>query len=149
MSNHACITEYSYFADQLGSISPKPTDQRAMEGDLVLFRCQYSLRELVPFWSINGVTYLPSNLPADHWVNSSGLVVRAQVENNRTSFQCQFNIFLSSINGFVTINSSPLAYLTVTRPTGVWPDGNQYYVCSTFLLSLLLVLYTNVVNKLL
>ena len=117
----ACIRTFQLlfsFPDEFGEINPEPTDQTAVAGELAFFQCQYSMGSLLPTWLINGVEHIPSDLPAGHWINSSGLVVSAEVGRNGTSYQCQFNVFISSLNGFITRTSNMPAYLTVTIPDG-------------------------------
>ena len=100
------------------SINPQPTDQTAVVGELAFFQCQYTVGSLLPVWKINGVDHLPSNLPANHWINSSGLIVRATEETNGTSYQCVFTVFLAASNAFLSPASIGLAYLTVNQSNG-------------------------------
>ena len=120
VSSRVACTLADHAVDSLGDIIPKPTDQTAEVGELAFFQCQYSLEFFLPSWIINGVEYLPSELPPNHWINSSGLIVRASKEINRTSYECSFNIFLKHSNGVVIVfqTSMQLAYLTVIQSSG-------------------------------
>lgn len=61
--------------------------QSASPGEIVLFRCTNDTQDL-PIWFINDVQHSPSDLPPGHWVNSSGLVVQARPELDRTMYRC-------------------------------------------------------------
>ena len=70
--------------------------------------------------------YLPSILPANHWINSSGLIVRATEETNGTSYQCVFTVFLAALDAFLSPASNGLAFLTVNQSNGEM----EVYLCA-------------------
>ena len=68
-----------------------------------------------PTWIINGVHYVPSELPPNYCVNATGLVGMATADLNQSTYQCVFvtATYEDSIFKTHTLTSSPPAILTV------------------------------------
>ena len=94
---------------------PKPQDITVSPGTVVVFRCVYTCApQLIPVWLINNEYYTGSLL--GHAINTTGLVVTAQISLNGSKYQCQ--VAASIENG--SFPKSDVATLTVyTLLTGI------------------------------
>lgn len=91
-----------------------PMDQTVNAFETAYFPCHIPGKGL-PVWVINSVEYVAAELPADHTVNTSGLLVYAREEYNNTVYRCRFVQLTVNEFGFLDeeITTSPPAVLTV------------------------------------
>ena len=87
---------------------PKPQDVTVSPGTVVVFQCVYTCApQQIPVWLINN-EYFTGSL-VGHAINTTGLVVTAQVSLNGSKYQCQ--VAASIENG--SFPKSDVATLTV------------------------------------
>ena len=93
----------------------EPQSQTVNLGDTFFFQCTNPDTTSPPTWIIDGVDYLPSQLPPNLCVNSTGLVGVATKGLNQSTFQCSF-VVLILIGGVLSpaiTPATPVAVLTV------------------------------------
>ena len=98
---HYSVSSQCYF-------DPKPQDVTVSPGTVVVFQCMYTCApQQIPVWLINNEYYTGSLV--GHAINTTGLVVTAQVSLNGSKYQCQ--VAASIENG--SFPKSDVATLTV------------------------------------
>ena len=98
------ITWYVIFQGEV-QILIGPEDVRIEEGATARFPCVYNGTISVPFWKINGIPYVPDQLPYRHIYSypDQTLIVTDVVSSlNLTTYQCIFFFEESSV-GILTV----------------------------------------------